>query len=167
MILEEWKQHIIEVIPGFVIITFNEKGIFQLSLRWKSCIPESGTAFGKEMFPWPALHDELQGYFLGRKIEGDYPVIWEGYSAWTLKILQITKLIPFGITWTYKQVAEKAGVPAGARAVGQALHRNRTPLLIPCHRVVGQGGRLTGFGQGLDWKRKLLELEGSARGAGL
>ncbi|MGI6317215.1 MAG: methylated-DNA--[protein]-cysteine S-methyltransferase [Dethiobacteria bacterium] len=167
MILEEWKQHIIEVIPGFVIITFNEKGIFRLSLRWKRCIPEPVTASGKDIFPWPDLHDEIQGYFLGRKIEGDYPVIWDGYSDWTLKVLLITKLIPFGSTRTYKQVAEMAGVPAGARAVGQALHRNRTPLLIPCHRVVGQGGRLTGFGQGLDWKRKLLDLEGSARGADL
>jgi methylated-DNA-[protein]-cysteine S-methyltransferase len=156
MILEELKQHIIEVIPGFVIVTFNEKGIFQLSLRWKSCIPDSGIACDKEMSPLPDLYDELQGYLLGRKIEGDYPVIGDGYSAWTLQILLITKLIPFGNTWTYKQVAEMAGVPAGARAVGQAHHRNRTLLLIPCHRVVGQGGAWSGLarawtGKGNSW----------------
>ncbi len=165
--MEEWKRHLIEVVPGSVMIAYNARGIFRLSLTGGKYIPESSKSSGKEMFPWPDLHAEIQGYFLGGKIEGDYPVLEDGYSAWTLKILQITKSIPFGDTWTYKQVAEKAGVPAGARAVGQALHRNRTPLLIPCHRVVGQGGRLVGFGEGLDWKRRLLELEGSARGAGL
>ena len=61
---------------------------------------------------------------------------------------------------SYKQLAERAGVPAGARAAGQALARNRTPLLIPCHRVVAQGGKLGGFTAGIDWKKELLALEG-------
>ena len=95
MILKEWKQHIIEVIPGFVIITFNEKGIFQFSLKWKSCIPES-VPLWKRMFSGPLFMMSFRDT-LGRKIEGDYPVIWRVFRL-TLKILQITKLIPFGIT---------------------------------------------------------------------
>lgn len=109
--------------------------------------------------PWPELEEELSNYFLGKPIWKQYPVSMEGYSDWTRKVLTITAAIPHGHLQTYKQVAEKAGVPGGARAVGQALSRNRTPLLIPCHRVVGQNGNLVGFGSGLPWKKGLLELE--------
>lgn len=167
MACAEWKEHIIKVPSGFVFLTFNRKGIYRLGLSRGLNISGPYPAGGKEKFPWPDLHDEIQGYFKGREIQGDYPVIWDGYSAWTLKVLQLTRLIPYGKTVSYKQVAVMAGVPKGARAVGQALHRNRTPLLIPCHRVVGQRGSLVGFGQGLEWKRDLLDLEGSARGADL
>lgn len=165
----KWKQFIVEVVSGNVVLTFNETGIYSLCLRrGNDYIPKPLLmGAGKEEFPWPALQVEIQGYFWGREIKGEYPVILDGYSAWTLKILQIIKTIPYGETLTYKQVAEMAGVPAGARAVGQALRKNRTPLLIPCHRVVGQKGRLVGFGQGLEWKRELLDLEGSARCADL
>ncbi|HHT47169.1 MAG TPA: methylated-DNA--[protein]-cysteine S-methyltransferase [Firmicutes bacterium] len=167
MAYSEWKQHIIEVPSGFVSLTFNEKGIYRLGLSRELNISEFCPAVGKEKLPWPDLADEIQGYFKGREIKGDYPIIWDGYSAWTLKVLQLTRLIPYGETVSYKRLAVMAGVPKGARAVGQALHRNRTPLLIPCHRVVGQRGCLVGFGQGLEWKRELLDLERSAQGADL
>lgn len=119
--------------------------------------PRAGRAAS---LPWPELERELQGYFRGREISGDYPLIDQGYSTWTQRVLQLTKSIPYGQTLTYKELAEKAGVPGGARAVGQALSRNRTPLLIPCHRVIGQKGKLIGFSSGLAWKERLLKLEG-------
>jgi len=68
--------------------------------------------------------------------------------------------IPFGRTCTYRQLAERTGSPRAARAVGQALGRNLTPILIPCHRVIGSRGTLVGFGGGLTWKKELLRLEG-------
>ena len=69
--------------------------------------------------------------------------------------------IPWGETRTYAQIAAAVGSPRAVRAVGQANHRNPIPILIPCHRVVGADGTLTGYGGGLELKRKLLELEGA------
>ena len=83
-----------------------------------------------------------------------------GYSSWTRKVLEVAREIPFGQTWTYGRLAEKTGSPRAARAVGQALGRNRTPVLIPCHRVIDSGGTPGGFGAGLEWKKELLKLEG-------
>lgn len=67
--------------------------------------------------------------------------------------------IPYGETRSYGQLAAVVGRPKGSRAVGQANHCNPIPILIPCHRVVGADGSLTGYGGGLDLKRRLLELE--------
>jgi len=67
--------------------------------------------------------------------------------------------IPFGETRTYGQIAAAVGNPKAVRAVGQANHRNPIPIFIPCHRVVGADGTLTGYAGGLELKRSLLELE--------
>ncbi len=161
--MPEWKHYLIEISSGFVNVHFNDEGIFSLSLMRKGSILATPAAAAEEVeLPWPELEQEMRGYFYGRPITGNYPLIMSGYSPWTLKILQLTKEIPYGQTLTYKQLAEKAGAPPAARAVGQALARNRTPVLVPCHRVVGQKGKLVGFTPGIDWKEELLELEGFA-----
>ncbi len=72
--------------------------------------------------------------------------------------------IPYGETRTYKQVAQQIGRPHAYRAVGQAAHKNPLPIVIPCHRLVGSDGSLTGFAGGLELKRSLLQLEHTARG---
>lgn len=111
--------------------------------------------------PWPGLKRDLQLYFEGngRDIDWDYPIIMQGYTPWTRKVLEEARNIPFGETCTYGELARRAGSPRAARAVGQALGRNLTPILIPCHRVIGSRGDLVGFGEGLGWKEKLLGLE--------
>ena len=68
---------------------------------------------------------------------------------------------PFGQTRSYGRIARDLGQPRAARAVGLANHRNPIPIVIPCHRVIGQDGSLTGYGGGLDTKEQLLSLEGS------
>lgn len=68
--------------------------------------------------------------------------------------------IPYGETVSYRELAAAAGRPRGARAAGMACNRNPIPIIIPCHRVIGASGRLTGYGGGLDIKEKLLALEG-------
>lgn len=67
--------------------------------------------------------------------------------------------IPYGETVSYKQIAERLGKPDGARAVGNALNKNKLPILVPCHRVVGSDGSLKGYRYGLEMKEKLLKLE--------
>ena len=69
--------------------------------------------------------------------------------------------IPYGQTRSYRDIALAAGCPKGFRAVGMANHRNPIPIFIPCHRVVGADGSLTGYAGGLELKKRLLELEGA------
>jgi methylated-DNA-[protein]-cysteine S-methyltransferase len=69
--------------------------------------------------------------------------------------------VPYGQLTTYGTLAAKAGRPRAARAVGTIMNRNPVPIVLPCHRVVGSTGALTGYGGGLDRKRRLLELEGA------
>lgn len=78
------------------------------------------------------------------------------------EVWRITRLIPYGETRSYSWVAEQTGKPGAARAVGQALARNRLAIIIPCHRVLGGSGKLCGFSGGLKLKRQLLRLEASA-----
>jgi methylated-DNA-[protein]-cysteine S-methyltransferase len=80
-------------------------------------------------------------------------------TSFTKKVYQAVLTIPLGQRRSYKWVAEKAGRPKAARAVGQVLKRNPYPLLIPCHRVVGSRGEIGGYVWGKQVKRKLLDLE--------
>lgn len=75
--------------------------------------------------------------------------------------------VPYGTTITYRELARRVGRPKAVRAVGQANGRNPIPIVVPCHRVIGADGKLTGFGGGLDVKRRLLDLEGAVREASL
>jgi methylated-DNA-[protein]-cysteine S-methyltransferase len=79
-----------------------------------------------------------------------------------VSVLRELARVPYGETTTYGALANRVGHPRAARAVGTVMHRNRIPIVLPCHRVVGSTGDLTGYAGGLDRKRMLLELE-SAR----
>lgn len=110
------------------------------------------------------LLSDLKNYFNNGKAYR-YPKIDTNLisSSFSLQVLYWTWLVPFGKTATYREIAEWMGNPKAARAVGGALKRNPIPILIPCHRIIGSDGKLTGFAGGVDLKRKMLELEGSIR----
>ena len=101
---------------------------------------------------------QLTGYLAGERLVFDIPLKPEG-TPFQLKVWDILTSIPYGTTASYRQVAEKAGNAGGARAVGMALHHNPVLILIPCHRIIGTKGDLTGFAAGLEIKKKLLDLE--------
>lgn len=107
----------------------------------------------------PVLEQDLKLYFRGYPTAFSVPIDWRGYSCFQAAVLKITAGIPYGQLLSYGTVAKAIGNPKAARAVGGALHINRTPIVVPCHRVVGSGGSLTGFGGGLDLKKALLLLE--------
>lgn len=86
-------------------------------------------------------------------------------TGFQLQVWHTLAQIPFGATWSYRQLAECIGRPAAARAVGAANGRNPLPIVLPCHRVIGNDGSLTGFGGGLPTKVALLRLEGIDREA--
>lgn len=103
----------------------------------------------------------LGEYFAGKRQEFPVKIDWSRLHGFTRKALAVCAKIPYGKTLSYGEVAERAGSPGGARAVGQAMAKNPFPIIIPCHRVLASGGKLGGFSGGLHFKRALLDLEGA------
>ncbi len=101
---------------------------------------------------------QLEAYFAGELHEFDLPLAPSG-TGFQLRVWEELRAIPYGETISYGELARRMGDPGLARAVGLANGRNPLPVIVPCHRVIGADGSLTGFGGGLDRKRKLLELE--------
>jgi methylated-DNA-[protein]-cysteine S-methyltransferase len=101
---------------------------------------------------------QLQAYFRGELKEFDLPLAMEG-TAFQLRVWNELCVIPYGETISYAQLAGRIGNPKAIRAVGSANGSNPIPIIVPCHRVIGSDGSLTGFGGGLATKKMLLELE--------
>lgn len=104
---------------------------------------------------------QLEEYFAGRRQTFDLPLAAEG-TPFEKTVWEELRRIPFGETRSYAEIARAIGRPGAARAVGRANGANPIPVVVPCHRVIGADGSLTGFGGGLDAKAQLLELEGLA-----
>ena len=102
--------------------------------------------------------DQLHSYFAGKLTAFDLALILEG-TEFQKKVWMALQTIPYGETISYKELAERIGNPSAVRAVGAANGANPIPIIIPCHRVIGNDGSLTGFGGGLPLKKKLLQLE--------
>ncbi len=110
----------------------------------------------------PSLVARLRAYAAGNPDQFlDVPLECSEWAAFERRVLDLCRQIPLGETLTYGQLAAKAGSPRAARAVGRCMARNRVPIIIPCHRVVGSGGKLGGYSApgGISTKRRLLELE--------
>ncbi|WP_204002525.1 methylated-DNA--[protein]-cysteine S-methyltransferase [Virgisporangium aurantiacum] len=102
---------------------------------------------------------QLTEYFEGVRTEFDLPLVVRSGTEFERRVWDRIAAIEYGETTTYGSIATELGDPGAARAVGVACNRNPLPLVIPCHRVVGAGGKLVGFGGGLPRKVHLLELE--------
>lgn len=112
--------------------------------------------------PDPTLVTRLQDYTNGTADDfSDVVVDAEHLTNFGRRVMKACRAIPYGCTVSYATLAERAGSPMAARAVGQCMAANRVPLIVPCHRVVGVGGRLGGFSApgGIGVKQRLLDLE--------
>jgi len=150
---------------GWVGIAFSERGLLGLTLpkpskeealdplrkRWPNA-DETESA-------WEGLKEKLRRYFRGERVSFDEPLDLSEATPFQKRVWEAVRRIPWGETRTYGQIALEVGKPGAARAVGQAMARNPFPPVVPCHRVIGKGGALVGFGSGLEVKRRLLELE--------
>jgi methylated-DNA-[protein]-cysteine S-methyltransferase len=105
-----------------------------------------------------SVRAQLEEYFAGSRQSFDVDLQLRG-TEWELGVLQALVRIPYGETRSYGEIAREVCTVRAARAVGMANGRNPVAIIVPCHRVVGADGRLTGFGGGLDRKRTLLDLE--------
>lgn len=102
---------------------------------------------------------ELQEYFAGKRIKFDINLSSNQGTAFQKAVWKEMYKIPYGKTVTYGELAAKVGKPKAARAIGGACNRNPIPIIVPCHRVVGANGSLTGYAGGIDTKKFLLDLE--------
>jgi methylated-DNA-[protein]-cysteine S-methyltransferase len=108
--------------------------------------------------PFATVEAQLGEFFAGERTEFDVSLMLEG-SDFERKVWSALQEIPYGETASYGEIARRVGAPAAARAVGLANGRNPVAIIVPCHRVIGADGSLTGYGGGLERKRALLDLE--------
>jgi methylated-DNA-[protein]-cysteine S-methyltransferase len=152
---------------GWVGIAWSERGLVKVTL------PQPAEAEALEQLPQPspgcqpsgldvaALVDKLRRYFAGEVVVFDEPLDPALGTAFQRRVWALTRAIPRGKTRSYGELGLEAGSPGAARAVGQAMARNPWPVVVPCHRVVGSDGSLTGFGGGLAMKERMLLMEGA------
>ena len=140
---------------------------------WRSCLPQPTAAEAVAALGTGearAARDDnpllnraaafLRAYFAGADVMADLPLDLADQGPFSRAVLMECARIPRGEVVSYGELAARAGRPGAARAVGQVMRRNPLPPFVPCHRVVGADGRLTGFGGGLELKASLLRLEG-------
>lgn len=111
-------------------------------------------------FDFSGVAEQVLAYFRRVPVDFECLVELEGASDFDKAVWAAAREVGYGTTTSYGNIARRIGLPAGARAVGRALGRNRVPLIIPCHRIVCSDGSLGGFADGLDWKQRLLRIEG-------
>ena len=121
---------------------------------------------GRRAEPFATTAEQLDAYFAGTLSRFSVPLAPQG-TGFQQRVWAALQEIPYGRTESYGALAERIGSPGAARAVGLANGRNPIAIVIPCHRVVGSTGSLTGYGGGLERKRQLLELELAVSGAAL
>jgi methylated-DNA-[protein]-cysteine S-methyltransferase len=153
---------------GTIYIASTEKGLCKI------CIPKETK---KDFFSWLATNfneedvvdnksrnkeviDQLTRYFNGKLAKFSVPMDLIG-TTFQLRVWKELRNIPYGTTISYKQLARRVGVPRGFQAVGSANGCNPMPIIIPCHRVIGTDGSLTGYAAGIKTKEFLLRAEGA------
>ena len=149
---------------GDHFVTRNGDGITGLHLPGSKHPPRIDDDWQRDDTAFGDIRTQLDEYFAGNRQEFDLPLHPRGHS-FQRRVWQALLEIPYGETTSYGKVAVSIGHPDASRAVGLANGQNPIPIIIPCHRVIGANGSLTGYGGGLDAKRWLLDHE--ARHAGL
>ena len=143
---------------GWLTLVASESGL--RAVNWG--FGERGRASGNALLRESAT--QLEEYFAGTRRAFDLPLDLRG-TAFQVRTWNALAEIPYGTTVSYGEQARRLGVPRAVRAVGAANGSNPLPIVLPCHRVIGADGTLTGYGGGLDMKRFLLALEAGERGS--
>jgi len=141
---------------GILQLVSNEKHL--LELNWP-CAHRQLSTSNHTVAILTAAADELSQFFSGARRNFSVPLQPHG-TGFQLSVWSELQKVGWGETCTYREIAERLGKPKGFRAVGGAVGRNPIPIFIPCHRIVGANGALTGFSGGLDNKQILLGYEG-------
>jgi methylated-DNA-[protein]-cysteine S-methyltransferase len=152
---------------GPLLVGVTERGVCRISfdpepeLELERLARLYGARVLRSSKPVERLHRELDEYLEGRRHDFDMDIDLRGQAVFPRRVLDELARIGYGETTTYGALAASAGNPRAARAVGTVMNRNPVPIVLPCHRVVGANGSLTGYGGGLRRKELLLRLEGA------
>ncbi len=153
---------------GLVGVAVSPQGLKRLRMfqKNKEAFLSLNQAYGEGNYQYSEPETEkyiaqIKSYLVGELQDFNLPIDWNGYTGFQKAVLMETLAIPYGETRSYGQVAAAIGRPKASRAVGQAEKRNDVPLVVPCHRVIGSDGSLTGYGgkDNTDIKKQLLDFE--------
>jgi len=145
---------------GRMIVAATPRGIAGVWFEGQKHMPEHSA--WREEPKHPLLQQaivQLREYFDGTRTSFDLPLDLQGGTAFQQSVWQALLAIPCGATTSYRAIGERVGQPSAARAVGAAVGRNPVSIVVPCHRVLGSGGALTGYAGGTERKSALLKLE--------
>jgi methylated-DNA-[protein]-cysteine S-methyltransferase len=151
---------VLAVAAGGALVELN---LFQSAAAALAAVPP-GAVRRPGRPPLPEVRTQLAEYSAGERRSFAFPLAPRG-TEFERRVWQALTEIPYGETRSYAEIARAIGRPAACRAVGRANGRNPIALVIPCHRVIGSDGSLTGYGGGLELKRFLLDLEGAGQAA--
>jgi methylated-DNA-[protein]-cysteine S-methyltransferase len=143
---------------GPLLLAGDDRGLHCIEFIESSRSRAAGTDWIEDAGAFAQPTDELREYFAGERREFTLRLAPHG-TPFQQRVWQELCLIPYGETWSYGELASRIGQPSASRAVGLANGRNPLPIVIPCHRVIGANGSLTGYGGGLPIKQQLLALE--------
>jgi len=147
---------------GDLHVAATGRGLCRISYQEDDWEEQLARGFGARVLrsPLDDVRRELDEYFDGQRRSFDLPLDLR-LGDFPAAVLRELAQVPYGQTDTYGKLAARAGKPKAARAVGTIMNRNPIPIVLPCHRIVGANGALTGYAGGLEVKRRLLELEGA------
>lgn len=158
---------VLETPVGPLLVAATERGVARIFFDAdpEHHLDRLARAFGSRVLRSAAVVDparrQLHEYFEGRRSAFELDVDLRVDAPFARRVLEELARVPYGRTTTYGWLAAKVGAPRAARAVGTVMNRNPIPIVLPCHRVVGSNGSLTGYGGGLHVKEHLLRLEGA------
>lgn len=160
--LVDVRYDLVDSPVGELLVAATERGLCRISYTPAGLDDELARLYGPRVLrlPLDEVRRELDEYFAGRRTGFDLPLDLR-VAPFNELVLHELARVPYGQTTTYGALATLAGRPQAARAVGTVMNRNPLPIVLPCHRVVGANGSLTGYAGGLDRKRALLALEGA------
>ena len=155
------SYHTIVASPlGRILLTADEDGLTGINFQDAEGAKRPQRDSVQAAAPFAAAIDQIDAYFRGERKDFDLPLSSAG-TAFQRRVWMTLRKIPYGRTITYGELAKRVGKPTASRAVGAANGRNPLPIVVPCHRVIGSDGRLTGYYGGTHLKEFLLKLEGA------
>jgi methylated-DNA-[protein]-cysteine S-methyltransferase len=160
--LVDVRYDVVDSPIGDLLVAATERGLARIHFGSNGQEEELARIFGVRVLrsPLDEIRRELDEYFAGTRQDFDLPLDLR-VAAFHAEVLEELRRVPYGLTTTYGALAATVGRPRAARAIGTVMHRNPIPIILPCHRVLGANGSLTGYAGGLDVKLKLLQLEGA------
>ncbi|GAA5647611.1 MULTISPECIES: methylated-DNA--[protein]-cysteine S-methyltransferase [Vibrio] len=144
---------------GRVTVQANEQGLLGVWFETHTTQPKQLGARDDDFPILVRAIKQLTEYFAGERTVFSLPVAAQG-TAFQQQVWQALQAIPYGETWSYQDLANYINNPKAVRAVGLANGKNPVSVIVPCHRVIGKSGKLTGYAGGLERKQSLLKLEG-------